>query len=240
MCLNPVLRQPVCEKLYHKTGYERKKNCLRRRRKKKGRGERASERASTVSTDVFQLCDLSFVLPLFFLSLCLSRFNKASCRVWLSWEKKKRPSVAGAGAELGLAVRGGGRVRVGGAATSDQPLQPPVRCTVQSGGLAARRLFSALLSFHSFALFLSKPAFFLLSLTAPASVSLFPCWFPPCSPPPSLPLPTALPVVRPPPTIFFPPAALAGKLTASVGNDLLQTSAQWHHNKSRSSPRLSL
>lgn len=148
--------------------------------------------------------------------------------------------MAGAGAELGLAVRGGGRVRVGGAATSDQPLQPPVRCTVQSGGLAARRLFSALLSFHSFAHFLSKPTFFLLCLTAPASVSLSPCWFStlqPASFPASSYRASCCPTT---PNHFFPPAALAGKLTASVGNDLFQTSAQWHHNKSRSSPRLSL
>lgn len=56
MCLNPVHRLRVCEKLYHKIGYEWKKKL-------------AEKRESTVSTDVFQLCDLSFVLRLFF---CLS------------------------------------------------------------------------------------------------------------------------------------------------------------------------
>lgn len=91
MCLNPVLRQPVCEKLYHKTGYERKKKLPEKKEKKE---RRVRERTSTVSTDVFQLCDLSFVLPLFF---CLSASlglirpavesgslgGKKSVRVWL-------------------------------------------------------------------------------------------------------------------------------------------------------------
>lgn len=251
MCLNPVLRQPVCEKLYHKTGYERKKNCLRRREKKK---RRASEWAREHG---FNWC-LPVVWPLFrslsfFLSLCLYRFNKASCRVWLSWGKKKRPSAAEAGAELGLAVRSGGRVRVGGATTSDQPpaappnpSNPPCSAPCSLGAWQPAAFSLPFFPFTPLLTSFPNPLSFLLRLTAPASVSLFPCWFPPSSPPPSLSLPNVLPVVQPanhrlsPPTIFFSPAILPGKLTASVGNDLLQTSAQWHQNKSRSSPLVAL
>ena len=50
-------------------------------------------------------CVTSLSFSVFFLSLRLSRFNKASCRVWLSWEMQQ--SVAGAEAGSGLVVRRG-------------------------------------------------------------------------------------------------------------------------------------
>lgn len=165
MCLNPVLRQPVCEKLYHKMGYERKKKLPEK--KEKRRGERERERASEHG---FNWC-LPVVWPLFrspsfFLSLCLSRFNKASCRVWLSGGKKKASECGWSRGWIGAsgarrwesAIWGGHHFRPTSCCTP-QSFQPPVQCTVQSGGLAACRLFSALLSFHSFAHFLSKPTF---------------------------------------------------------------------------------
>lgn len=90
MCLNPVHRESVCEKLYHKTGYERKKLPEKKTKKKR---ERARFQLMSSS------CVTSLSFSVFFLSLCLSRFNKASCRVWLSWETQS--SVAGAEAEGG-------------------------------------------------------------------------------------------------------------------------------------------
>lgn len=91
MCLNPVHRQCVCEKLYHKMRYERKKLP-----DKKKESERERARFQLMSSS----CVTSLSFSVFFLSLCLSPFNKASCRVWLSWETQQ--SVAGAEAELGL------------------------------------------------------------------------------------------------------------------------------------------
>lgn len=59
-------------------------------------------------------CVTSLSFSVFFLffpvSLPLSRFNKASCRAWPSWETQQ--SVAGAEAELGWVVAVG--VQVGG------------------------------------------------------------------------------------------------------------------------------
>lgn len=107
MCLNPVHRQRVCEKLYHKMGYERKKNWLKKR-------EHAQFRLMSSSC----VTSLSFSVFFFFsVSLPLSRFNKASCRAWPSWERQQ--SVAGAEAELGWVVVAAGVQVGGGARTSD-------------------------------------------------------------------------------------------------------------------------
>lgn len=164
---------------------------------------------------------LSFSGFFFFsVSLPLSRFNKASCRAWPSWETQQ--SVAGAEAELGWVVAAG--VQVGG---WELPTIFPMQHSTQSGALARSRLFSPLrlLSFHPSINFLS---ILLFLLTTPASVS-----FPPHD-------------FQHPPPLFSsfsysssccPPfhGGGCGKLTLSLFNDAFQTSAQWHHNKSRTS-----
>lgn len=166
MCLNPVHRQRVCEKLYHKMGYERKKKLAEKR---------AHARFRLMSSSC--VTSLSFSVFFFSVSLPLSRFNKASCRARPSWETQQ--SVAGAEAELGwVAVAG---VQVGGGG-GELPTIFPMQCNTQSGVLASSRLFSPLrlLSFHPSINFLSILLFF---LTTPASVS-----FPPHDfhrPPPS-------------------------------------------------------
>lgn len=166
MCLNPVLRQPVCEKLYHKMGYERKK--LPEKKKKK----REKPRASTVSTDVFQLCDLSFVLRSFFLSLCLSRFNKASCRVWLSWETVECGWSWG---WIGASGGGGGRVQVGGASTSDH-FPHAIHHAVWRLGRLPPFLYPSFLSLLRSLPFQSH---FSCSVSQPLRLSPSPSWFPP-------------------------------------------------------------
>lgn len=118
---------------------------------------------------------LSFSGFFFFpVSLPLSRFNKASCRAWPSWERQQ--SVAGAEAELGWVVAAG--VRVGG---WELPTIFPMQHSTQSGALARSRLFSPLrlLSFHPSINFLS---ILLFLLTTPASVSFPPSWFPTSTP----------------------------------------------------------
>lgn len=212
MCLNPVHRQCVCEKLYHKMGYERKK--LPEKKKK--------ERASTVSTDVFQLCDLSFVLRLFFcLSASLGLIRPAvesgslgkHSRVWL---------------ELRLNWGWWWEGASWGASTSDH-FPHAIHHAVWSVGrlppvLSPSSSFLSLLHLLPF-----HPTFLALSHN-PCVRLLFP---------PDFHHPT-----------FFssfsysssccPPfcARCLGKLTVTFGNDPLQTSAQWHHNKSRNSSPL--
>lgn len=108
---------------------------------------------------------LSFSVSFFFVSLPPSRFNKASCRAWPSWERQQ--SVAGAGAEPGV---GGWGASWGG---RELPTIFPMQYSTQSGVLASSRLLSPLrlLSFHPSITFLS---ILLSSLTTPASVSFSP------------------------------------------------------------------
>lgn len=209
--LNPVHRQRVCEKLYHKMGYERKKKKLAEKR------EHARFRLMSSSC----VTSLSFSVFFFFLSLCLSLGlirpavepgppGKRS-RVWLelrlNWGGWRRRGCKLGGREL--------------------PTIFPMQYSTQSGVLASSRLFSPLrlLSFHPSINFLS---ILLFLLTTPASVSFSPHDF-----------------QRPPPLFSSfsysssccPPfhGGGCGKLTLSLFNDAFQTSAQWHHNKPRSS-----
>lgn len=163
---------------------------------------------------------LSFSVFFFSVSLPLSGFNKASCTAWPSWETQQ--SVAGAEAGLGWVAAAG--VQVGG---RELPTIFPMQYSTPSGVLARSRLFSPLrlLSFHPSINFLS---ILLFLLTTPASVSFSPHDF-----------------QRPPPLFSSfsysssccPPfhGGGCGKLTLSLFNDAFQTSAQWHHNKPRTS-----
>lgn len=142
------------------------KNCLRKKKKK----ERSRERAR------FQLmsssCVTSLSFSVFFLSLCLSRFNKASCRVWLSWETVECGWSWG---WIGASGGGGGRVQVGGASTSDH-FPHAIHHAVWSLGRLPPFLYPSFLSLlHS----LPFQSHFSCSVSQPPRLSPSPSWFPP-------------------------------------------------------------
>lgn len=151
-------------------------------KKKKGReGERARFQLMSSS------CVTSLSFSVFFLSLRVSRFNKASCRVWLSWEMQQ--SVAGAEAGSGLVVRRG--CKLGG-----EHFRPFSPCntprSLERWQPAVRSLPYVFFPFTPSST--SFPSFF--SRSVPPRLRPSPSPLPISTIPPSfLPFPTPLPVV---------------------------------------------
>lgn len=210
LCLNPVHRQRVCEKLYHKMGYERKKKLAEKR-------EHAQFRLMSSSC----VTSLSFSVFFFFLSLCLS-LGLIRPAV--------EPGPPGKRSRVWLELRlnwGGWRRR--GCKLGGENFRPFSPCNT-ARSLASWQAAGC-----------SLPSVF-FPFTPP--LTSFPSYFS-CSPPLH---PSPFPphdFQRPPPLFSSfsysssccPPfhGGGCGKLTLSLFNDAFQTSAQWHHNKPRSS-----
>lgn len=213
MCLNPVHRQRVCEKLYHKMGYEwKKKNWL-----KKG------------SMHGFDWC-LPVVWPLF-RSPSFSFFSLSLCLSLGLIRPAVEPGPPGKRSRVWLELRlnWGGWWWWWGCKLGGENFRPFSQCNTAR---SLERWQAAGCSLPS--------VFF--PFTPP--LTSFPSYFS-CSPllHPS-PFPLMISNIH---RLFFssfsysssccPPfhGGGCGKLTLSLFNDAFQTSAQWHHNKSRTS-----
>ncbi len=213
MCLNPVHCERVCEKLYHKTGYERKK--LPEKKKKSEHG--------------FNWC-LPVVWPLFpspffCLSASLGLIRPAvesgslgkHSRVWLELRLKE--------AEIGAGCGGGASW---GASTSDHFPLCNTPCSLERWQAAASPLpfvfFPSLLHFLPF-----HPTF--LPMSHNHCLRLL---FPPAHHHPTFYSSFSHSSSHCPSCC----TSCRGKQTVTFGNDPLQTSVQWHQNKSRNSSPL--